>query len=198
MTKDARFYVMPAVTDARMDRPWRFRAGQLSGSGGDSQRTPMARVIVCYRNRIGRSILYGLLLLLCTTLAGCQTLTALGGNPASTLADTYWKLIQIDGHKIRSRSDTRELYLLLTRRQQRVEGFSGCNNIDGQYRRQKHQLHFDIMPSGSMYCAQMTALEQAYLNALRQTTHARIHHRQLTLLDADNHPVAQFRARLMQ
>ncbi len=53
---------------------------------------------------------------------------------SSTLTNTYWKLIELNGKKIDAiTADKKEIHLKFISDSNRVEGFGGCNGFGGNY-----------------------------------------------------------------
>src|SRR5687768_17106483 len=68
------------------------------------------------------------------------------------LLNTYWKLTQLGGQVITTPEGAREIHLVLHSENQRVAGFSGCNNMMGNYVLEGDKLRFGQMGSTMMAC----------------------------------------------
>ena len=71
-------------------------------------------------------------------LAGCayDSPDPKGNAPTKSTAqllNTYWKLMRLGDQVITTPQDTRELHFVLHSENQRVAGFSGCNQMMGAY-----------------------------------------------------------------
>jgi len=124
-------------------------------------------------------------LLMVAALSGCA------GTPTFVqLADTQWQLQQLDDQAIDADSMQRMPYLLL-HADQRLEGFTGCNRVNGRYSGDDDTLRFDSLASTRRYCAEGMDMEQAFTHALERTQHAEIDGDTLSLLDSQGHTLAQ-------
>jgi heat shock protein HslJ len=130
-----------------------------------------------------------LLALTTLVLGGCA------GTPAFVrLADTQWQLTQLDGQAVDLEAARRDPYLLMHGDSQRLEGFGGCNRLNGSYSGGGQNLRFDSLASTRRYCANAMAQEEAFMHALERTSAARVDDGTLTLLDNSGHALAQFAA----
>lgn len=60
------------------------------------------------------------------------------------IRDTYWKLIGTDGKELAG--GEREAYIKLVMKHQKLEGYSGCNDMGGKYKIGKHnEISFEAM-----------------------------------------------------
>ncbi|MES1947676.1 hypothetical protein C84B14_10017 [Salinisphaera sp. C84B14] len=133
-----------------------------------------------------RAIRFSVLaLLIVVALVGCA------GTPTfMQLADTKWQLTQLDGQPVDTESMRRTPYLLL-HADQRLEGFTGCNRVNGRYSGSDDSLRFDSLASTRRYCNQGMDIEEAFTHALERTQHAEIDGDSLALIDAQGHIVAR-------
>lgn len=86
------------------------------------------------------------------------------GQGSTTLANTYWKLLTVEGDTIITPADAREAHIIL-RPDYRVTGFGGCNAFNGTWQMEEDQLVVGPLMSTKMSCPQMNT-EQALLSAL--------------------------------
>ena len=87
------------------------------------------------------------------------------------LQETYWKLVELLGKKIPDSAINKEMYIVLKKEQNRVQGNGGCNTIAGTYTLSKqNQLLFSQMISTRMMCPSIK-YEDAFLKALSTTNH---------------------------
>ncbi|MES1941485.1 hypothetical protein T5B8_14665 [Salinisphaera sp. T5B8] len=123
-------------------------------------------------------------LLIVAVLTGCA------GTPTFVqLADTKWQLAQLDGQPVDTQDMARTPYLLM-HANQRLEGFTGCNRVNGRYSGSDDTLRFDSLASTRRYCDQRMDMENAFTHALERTQHAEIHGDTLVLIDAQGHILA--------
>ena len=100
-------------------------------------------------------------LLIVVALVGCA------GTPTfMQLADTKWQLTQLDGQPVDTESMRRTPYLLL-HADQRLEGFTGCNRVNGRYSGSDDSLRFDSLASTRRYCNQGMDIEEAFRRLTR-------------------------------
>ena len=130
-------------------------------------------------------------LLVLTTLV----LAACAGTPDFIrLADTEWQLAQLDDRPVDREATRRDPYLLMHGDTQRVEGFAGCNRLNGVYSGGGQNLRFDSLASTRRFCANAMEQEEAFMHALERTSEARVDGDTLTLLDNRGRDLARFEA----
>lgn len=119
-----------------------------------------------------------------------------GASQASNepLENTYWKLIRLgDGPAIAAEKQ-REPYLMLHPASKRVTGSGGCNRLSGSFEADGDRLTFGRMAGTLMACPTGMETEKQFLEALGQTSRARIARQHLELLDAAGNVVADLEA----
>ena len=127
---------------------------------------------------------------LTAVLAGCAQPAA--GPPPAPLLDTYWRPVEIEGVPVPPRPGTREPNLMLSTGgnlvlsgSNRIQGFTGCNNVSGAFERNAASLRFKPLATTRMTCSPASDTEARYLSALNATVSQRITGKTLELLDAD-------------
>ncbi len=117
----------------------------------------------------------------------CNTPPAAPGSVTASLEDTYWKLIELDGHAIAmAPTQQREVRLTLTSRGSRAFGFSGCNQFTGTYEHDGERLRFKQFAGTLMACIPpFMVLETQFLKMLGTSTGHRIDGQRLTLTEGD-------------
>ena len=121
-----------------------------------------------------------------------------GAETKSTaeLLNTYWKLTQLGEQVITTPEGAREIHIVLHAENQRVTGFSGCNNMMGNYVLEGDKLRFDQMAGTMMACVGSgMELEKKFLSVFPQVAHWEIRGETLSLRDADGKTVANFESR---
>lgn len=88
----------------------------------------------------------------------------------ASLTDTYWKLLELEGESISTPEGMREAHVILASAESRAHGFAGCNNFFGGYQTEGETLTFSAMGATMMACPEGMDTEQAFLNALGETT----------------------------
>jgi len=86
------------------------------------------------------------------------------------LVNTYWKLVEVGGTAVTTAEGMRETHMILDSAEPRVRGHAGCNNFFGQYTVADGTLGFSAVGSTMMACPAGMDTEQAFLQALGQTT----------------------------
>ncbi len=120
-----------------------------------------------------------------TTPAGAAKSTA-------QLLNTYWKLTQLGDLVITTPQDAREMHFVMHAENQRVTGFSGCNQMMGAYVLDGSELRFEQMGGTMMACVSNMDLEPRFLGMFGQVASWDIQGETLQLLDANRKPLATF------
>ena len=93
-----------------------------------------------------------LIMALALVLAGCSYQGPKSGpGTGTTLANTYWKLLSIDGTAVTTTEGGREAHLIL-RPDFRVTGFGGCNAFSGTWQKDGDQLSVGPLMGTLMSC----------------------------------------------
>jgi heat shock protein HslJ len=116
-------------------------------------------------------------------------------KPGVTLVETYWKLTELMGKPLEKSADgRREVHLILKQKDNRVQGFAGCNTIMGAYEvKDGNLLKFSKLASTLMACDDMRT-EDAFKKVLEQTDNYSIRGENLSLHKAKMAPLAKFKA----
>lgn len=120
-------------------------------------------------------------------LAAC---TFFGGTPASTLKDTTWVLVTLNGQT--ARTDTQ---VTLQLDQKNLSGSDGCNSYSGSYQDEngKFQVGPDLVSTMMACSEEIMQQSSAYTSALLQSVSYKISDEQLTLFDTAGSPLAVFK-----
>jgi copper homeostasis protein (lipoprotein) len=118
--------------------------------------------------------------------------------PASPLQETQWKLTRVDGKPVILADKQREPSLVFRSEQNRVTGFSGCNNLTGGYKLNGPEISFTGVAATRMACQQGMEIEAAVFAALNNARRFRIIGQHLELYDANGNMLARFEARLVK
>jgi heat shock protein HslJ len=112
------------------------------------------------------------------------------------LTGTRWALAQLNGKPVTLEAEQREPYIVIESgtATRRVMGYAGCNRFAGSYELQGEALGIDQIIATRMACPQL-AIEEALLQALKDTKRWRIADDRLDLLDAGGTVLASFLAR---
>ena len=109
-----------------------------------------------------------------------------------TIANTYWKLIELNGQPAVLDAGNRELHMVLTIEGDRVQGFSGCNKFTGNYQQGDGQLHFEPLASSRMACITGMEQEKHFLDALESTVRYALSGESLSLYDRHDQLILRF------
>jgi len=107
------------------------------------------------------------------------------------LLNTYWKLTQLDGQVVTVQGD-RDVHMVLHSENQRIAGFSGCNQMMGSYVLNGDQIKFDQMAGTMMACIANEELERKFLAMFPQVARWHIEGETLQLQDAGGKTLAMF------
>ncbi len=106
------------------------------------------------------------------------------------VADTHWKLTELNGHKVNHSS----AFIFFSAENNRVHGNSGCNNFSGIFElKEGNQIRLSQMASTRMACPDMDT-EQAFLSVLGMADNYTISGGTLSLNMARMAPMARFEA----
>ncbi len=110
------------------------------------------------------------------------------------LANTYWRLVTLDGQPVHFRGPGREPHLLLHVDAMRATGSGGCNTYTGTYQADGKKLSITSVASTMMACVDGMEVESAFYAALAATNGYRTAGDSLTLTDASGKVLATFQA----
>lgn len=108
-----------------------------------------------------------------------------------TLTNTYWKAVTINAQTVSVR--TKEPFIQFDK-DNRVNGFLGCNNVSGSYSTEQHSISFSQLASTKKMCSQSMEQEAAMLNMLNNTQKWAIEGESLELKDNSGNTLATFNA----
>jgi len=116
----------------------------------------------------------------------------------ATLANTYWRPVELGGKPVIFRGDMREPHLILDLKDSRVRGFSGCNGFGGGFTQDGAKLGFKGIVSTMMACLHTGDLEQRFFAALKNAAAYTIRGEALELRSADGAVLGRFEARYLR
>ena len=118
------------------------------------------------------------------------------GNPAVgkfTLAETKWKLVELNSKVIKQKGK-KAYFLKLNSKDGRFSAFAGCNNMMGNYvMKTSFSLSFSPVASTMMACPEMD-LEQKFAAMLEKVDSYIIVEDELQLVKGKKAPLARFKA----
>jgi heat shock protein HslJ len=110
------------------------------------------------------------------------------------LAETYWKLIELNGQPVSTVENRREAFMILKKEGNSIHGNSSCNTFNGTYTLSNEtQLSFSKMASTMMACMDMK-IENELLEVLQRTDNFAVKGKILSLNRARMAPLAKFEA----
>lgn len=114
----------------------------------------------------------------------------------SEIVGTHWKLIQLEGQDVKmADNQKKEIYFVLKSEGKKVEGFAGCNSINGTYTLEEGQrIHFSQMAVTLRACPDVAINENDYLQVFELADNYTIHNGELTLNVGKRAPLAVFKA----
>lgn len=117
-------------------------------------------------------------------------------NPAEgkfALAKTHWRLIELNGKKIKQKGK-KDFFIQLNSSDGRFHGYAGCNNFNGNYAMPKSfEISFSNIISTMMACPNMD-LESILMKTLQEVNQYTIKGKILELKKAKMTPLAKFEA----
>lgn len=136
-------------------------------------------------------------------LAACAgdvtpTTPAAPARSTASLLNTYWKLMQLGDQVVTTPEGAREIHFVLHSENQRVAGFSGCNQMMGSYVLDGAKLRFEQMAGTMMACVPDMELERSFLAMFPQVAGWEISGETLRLLDANGKTLGTFESRYMK
>lgn len=132
-----------------------------------------------------------------SSATACAGAMAAAPTPAAdaataTLANTYWKLLALQGRNVPR--TTQEAHIIL-QSQGRLVGSSSCNRLMGSWEQKGEQLKLGRVAATRMACqGDAATIEAGLLKALEQTARWRINGERLELLDAKGQVLALLQA----
>jgi len=104
----------------------------------------------------------------------------------TSLFETHWYPVEIEGKFVTIESNQRKPYFLLSATGNRVSGFTGCNRLIGSFELKSENLRFKDLVTTKMAClSPAKELEMEFLNALNAIKSYRLVGNTLELKDAD-------------
>jgi putative lipoprotein len=129
-------------------------------------------------------------------LANCATRDNADVKAASTvsLVGTQWRLTQLGDEVVDNPAGAREIHFVLQSKNQRITGFSGCNQMMGAYALSGDELKFDRPGGTMMACEGRMDIEQRFMAMFEKVARWKIIGNTLQLLDASGKAIATFEA----
>ena len=120
-------------------------------------------------------------------------------NSTKTAVDgiegTTWKLKTLEGQDMSTLKLDREVSFMLNKEDNRVSGFSGCNNMMGSYTLEEgNRIKFSQMASTMMACPDGVFNESEFLKVFEQADNYTINNNELSINVGRRAPLAVFEA----
>jgi len=108
----------------------------------------------------------------------------------------YWQLIKLEGQPvIMAENQQREVHFKLIADENKITGFSGCNNFFGHYElKPGMRIKFSQMATTLMACAEVNVDEHTFLDVLKLTDNYSLRNDTLQLNVGRRAPLAVFKA----
>ncbi len=107
------------------------------------------------------------------------------------LQETHWTLVELMGKPITDTPERKEMYLILRKDQNRVEGNGGCNAFSGTYVLKNNEISFGPLVSTKMFCPAIE-YENNFFKGLSSANHYYIKEDTLSLTEGKILRVAKF------
>lgn len=116
----------------------------------------------------------------------------------SEMFGTNWELTRIGGDAVTLGENARSPRIVLGSTDDRLTGFSGCNNFTGSYRSDSDAISFGPIAATWMACSDGADLESRLFAALANVTGYELYRHHLEFYDSRNALLARFEARELQ
>jgi len=107
------------------------------------------------------------------------------------LEETHWTLVELMGTPIADTPERKEMYLVLHKDQNRVEGNGGCNAFSATYVLKNNEISFSPLVSTKVFCPALK-YENDFFKALSTANHFYIKGDTLSLTEGKILRVAKF------
>ncbi|MGN6541166.1 MAG: META domain-containing protein [Ginsengibacter sp.] len=110
------------------------------------------------------------------------------------LEETHWTLVELMGKPISDTPERKEMYLILHKDQNRIEGNGGCNAFSGTYVLKNNEISFGPLVSTKVFCPALQ-YENEFFKALSTANHYYLKSDTLSLTKGKIMTVAKFIAK---
>ncbi|MEO6915634.1 MAG: META domain-containing protein [Chitinophagaceae bacterium] len=112
------------------------------------------------------------------------------------ISEKYWKLKTLEGRQITMKENQeREIYFILKNSENRVQGFAGCNTINGTYTLEKgNRIRFSQMATTMKLCPDVAVNESEFLEVFKLADNYTLVNDTLSLNVGRRAPLAVFEA----
>jgi heat shock protein HslJ len=125
-----------------------------------------------------------------------QNETTINKDFENQITEKYWKLIKLSGQDIEmAENQEREMFFMLKEKENRVQGFAGCNKMSGTYKLEKgNRINFSQMAATRKACTDLILNETDFLKVFELTDNYTIANDTLSLHVGRRAPLAVFEA----
>lgn len=129
-----------------------------------------------------------------TLMVGCRRAdsAAESAAPEAGLLNSEWLLVALNDQPVELENEERRPHFTLQAEENRMTGYTGCNQMFGAYVINGDLLSFDRIGATKMACMDAMDLERDFLKAIEATASYYMAGRELELFDADGTNVARF------
>lgn len=117
--------------------------------------------------------------------------------PDATLTNTYWKLVRLNDMPVSTAQGEREAHLIF-KTNQRLQGFSGCNQFMGQYTQTGNKIALGPIAGTLRACVPASMYEGPFLKLLQGELDWSVQGDLLILKNAEISEEARFKAVYLQ
>jgi heat shock protein HslJ len=123
-----------------------------------------------------------------------QATDSAASNMDTELVGTHWKLTELNGNPVEAGQSAAEPHIVLEIEGNRFHGNAGCNRVSGSWQvAEEGKISFSQMVATRMMCLNM-AIEDQFLKVFDLTVGFSITDNILTLINANEVPLARFEA----
>ncbi len=115
-------------------------------------------------------------------------------QPNARLTNTYWQLSTLSGKTVHKGKKEQAMHIIFAKNEQKVKGFSGCNQFIGEYEKSGFYLKFLPLMSTKKACLDKAADEYRFIRRIELSSIYSINGETLTLFNVNNHPLMTFSA----
>lgn len=128
-------------------------------------------------------------------LTKISVVKALADSSNAELAETYWRLTELMGKPVEAVAQgKKEVHIILKQEDNRIQGFAGCNTINGEYElKPGNRIRFSKVTATLMACPDMN-IENQLKKVIERADNYAIKGNMLSLNKARMAPLARFEA----
>lgn len=128
--------------------------------------------------------IFKVFLLLPLFIVSCSSSDKADTSSNTPFENHKWTLRSLNNKKVVIPESAKEVYVLFKSDGNQVEGFGGCNNFYGSFKRNKDKIELGQMASTDMFCESTMETESDFLKALGAAKKIKISGNKLSLYDS--------------